>query len=118
MLTVTFHRDARDRISAITARGHVGYAIETDDIVCAAASAILQAARLGLERYAGIALDATQKPFRLEWPEARRDDEALRAIVATAELSIEQLACQYPEHIRLSRKHDRARERNTARSNG
>lgn len=118
MLNVTFRRDAHDRVSAITARGHVGYAIETDDVVCAAASAILQAARLGLERYAGVALDASQKPFRLEWPEATRDDEALRAIVATAELSIEQLARQYPQHIRLSRKHDRPRERNTARSNG
>jgi uncharacterized protein YsxB (DUF464 family) len=117
VLTVTFHRDARDRISAITARGHVRYAVETDDVVCAAASAILQAAQLGLERYAGITLEATQKPFRLEWPKARRDDEALRAIVATAELSIEQLARQYPEHIRLSHKRA-ADERNTARSNG
>jgi uncharacterized protein YsxB (DUF464 family) len=117
VLTVTFHRDARGRVSAITARGHVGYAVETDDVVCAAASAILQATWLGLERHAGIALNATQKPFRLAWPEARRDDEALRAIVATAELSIEQLAGQYPEHIRLSRKRE-ADERNTARSNG
>jgi uncharacterized protein YsxB (DUF464 family) len=117
VLTVTFHRDARDRIAAITARGHVRYAVETDDVVCAAASAILQAAWLGLERYAGITLDATQTPFRLEWPEGRRDDEALRAIVATAELSIEQLARQYPELIRLSRKRE-ASERNTARSNG
>lgn len=105
-------------MSAITARGHVGYAIETDDVVCAAASAILQAAWLGLERHAGIALRATQKPFRLEWPAARRDDDALRAIVATAELSIEQLARQYPEHIRLSRKRDAADKRNTPRSNG
>jgi uncharacterized protein YsxB (DUF464 family) len=117
VLTVTFHRDARDRISAITARGHVQYAVETDDVVCAAASAILQAARLGLEQYAGVALDATQRPFRLEWPKAKRNDEALRAIVATAELSIEQLARQYPEHIRLSHKRE-ADERNTARSNG
>jgi uncharacterized protein YsxB (DUF464 family) len=117
VLTVTFHRDGRDRVCAISARGHVRYAVETDDVVCAAASAILQAARLGLERYAGIALDATQKPFRLAWPEARRDDEALRAIVATAELSIEQLARQYPEHIRFSHKREAA-ERNTARSNG
>jgi uncharacterized protein YsxB (DUF464 family) len=117
VLSVTFYRDPRGRISAIAARGHVRYTVETDDVVCAAASAILQAARLGLERYAGITLDATQKPFRLEWSKTRRDDEAVRAIVATAELSIEQLARQYPEHIRLSRKRA-ADERNTARSNG
>jgi uncharacterized protein YsxB (DUF464 family) len=84
----------------------VEYAIETDDVICAAASAILQAVRLGLEHYAGVAIDAKRRPFRLRWPKARRDDEAVRAIVATAELSVEQLARQYPEYLTILRKRE------------
>lgn len=118
MLIVTFYRDSRNRPSSISARGHVEYAIETDDMICAAASAILQAVRLGLERYVNIAVDAKQKPFRLSWPDAMRDNEAVRAIIATAELSIEQLARQYPEHISVSRKLQSARGRNLISSDG
>lgn len=118
MLIVTFYRDGRNRPSSISARGHVEYAIETDDMICAAASAILAAVRLGLERYVHLNLDARQKPFRISWPEAARDNEAVRAIVATAELSVEQLARQYPEHISVSRKRQSGRRRNLIPANG
>jgi uncharacterized protein YsxB (DUF464 family) len=78
-------------------------------MVCAAVSAILQALRLGLETYAGIPVDAAQEPgdFHVRWPESARDEPALRAIVTTAELSIERIASQYPEYVRLTREHDR-----------
>ena len=70
----------------------------TRRFVCAAVSAILQAARLGLEEYAGIALEARQRTgdFSIRWPERDRDDDACTAIVATAELAVAQIARQYP----------------------
>ena len=109
MVEVTFYRDSQDRLSSVFARGHADFGEYGQDIVCAAVSAILQALRLGLETYAGIPLDANQEPgeLHLRWPENARDDAALRAIVTTAELSIERIAEQYPEQVRLTRDHDR-----------
>jgi len=101
MVEVVFHRDSRNRLSSIFARGHAEFADESDDVVCAAVSAILQAARLGLEEHAGIALEAHQRSgdFSIRWPTQHRDDPAVRAIVATAELAIAQIARQYPAHV-------------------
>jgi uncharacterized protein YsxB (DUF464 family) len=106
VLEVVFYRDGRNRLSSIFARGHAEFAVDADDVVCAAVSAVLQAARLGLEEYASVELEARQSSgdFRICWPRERRDDESVRAIAATAELAVAQIARQYPEHVRLSRK--------------
>ena len=109
MIEVTFYRDGEDRLSAVFARGHAEFAIQAEDVVCAAVSAILQALRLGLETYAGISLDAFQEAgeFSVRWPESARDDAALRAIATTAQLSVERIAAQYPEYVRVTRELDR-----------
>ncbi len=106
---MTFFRDARKRVTAIAARGHADAAAHGKDLVCAAASAILQAARLGLEEHAHVPLDATVLPgeLRLRWPQGARGDAAVRAIVATAELSIAHLARAYPRHVRVRRRSDK-----------
>ena len=105
MLEVTFYRDAADRPAGFSARGHVELAEPGEDVVCAAVSGILQAARLGLERYADAVATARQSSgeMDLELREDRRTAESVAAIVATAELAIEQIAGQYPEHVRLKR---------------
>ncbi len=104
MLTVTFNRDSRQRLSSIFASGHANAGEYGEDIVCAAVSAILQAARLGLEAYAKIDAGALQSSgeLRMTIPEASRDDAAVKAIVATAELSVEQIARQYPGHVAVT----------------
>ena len=109
MVEVVFHRDSRNRLSSIFARGHAEFA-DADDLVCAAVSAILQTARLGLEEYAGVKLAAHQRSgeFSLVWPVEARDDERVRTIVATAELAVAQIAKQYPGHVAC----------NTERENG
>jgi hypothetical protein len=108
MVTVTFRRDSRNRLSSVFAEGHAGWADAGDDIVCAAASAILQAAWLGLGEHAGIAVDGERTPGRLalRWPADSRDRDDVRAIVATAELSIDRIADQYPEHVRVRREQE------------
>ena len=105
MVTVTFRRDSRNRLSSVFADGHAGWADAGDDIVCAAASAILQAALLGLTAVAKIDVSAERTPGRLSmsWPEAARANVEVHAIVATAELSIESIAHDFPEHVRIER---------------
>jgi hypothetical protein len=103
VLVVTFTKDSRNRLSSVFAQGHALAGDYGEDVVCAAVSAIVQAARLGLEAYANLALEVSQESgdFRMRWPEANRDDEAVRAIVTTAELSIGQIARQFPDHVRM-----------------
>jgi uncharacterized protein YsxB (DUF464 family) len=105
VVTVTFRRDSHDRLSSVFAEGHAGWADRGDDVVCAAASAILQAAWLGLAEHARVDVTGERTGGRLamRWPETAREREDVRAIVATAELAIAQIARQFPEHVRALR---------------
>ena len=105
MLEVTFYRDERDRFAGVSAHGHVDFAEHGQDIVCAAVSGILQAARLGLEHYAGGNLTAFQQEgeFDVMLDDGRRDVESIQAIVMTAELAVTQVARRFPEHVSVAR---------------
>jgi uncharacterized protein YsxB (DUF464 family) len=105
VLEVTFYRDDHDRFAGLSAHGHADFAEYGQDIVCAAVSAILQAARLGLEHFGGGALAASQEPgaFAVIVDESRRDVESVQAIVVTAELAVTQVGRRFPEHVSLRR---------------
>ena len=102
MLTVTFRRDSHNRLSSVFAEGHAGWADAGEDLVCAAVSAILQAAWGGLTDHAHVEVEGERTGGRLamRWPEAARDRADVTAIVATAELAVVQIAGQYPKHVR------------------
>lgn len=104
MLDVVFRRDSHNRLSSVFASGHVEIAQTSSDeysLVCAAVSAILQAARLGLEAHAKVPLDVTQRSGELSmrWPQRAREDERVAAILETAQLAVAQIASQYPQHV-------------------
>jgi uncharacterized protein YsxB (DUF464 family) len=105
VLEVRFRRDSRQRLSSVLAAGHAEAGIAGDDVVCAAASAILQSAELGLSAYASLAGIATRAEGRMAIaiPEAAREREDVKAIVGTAELAIAQLARQFPVNVRIVR---------------
>jgi uncharacterized protein YsxB (DUF464 family) len=105
VLEVTFYRDERNRFARISAYGHVDFAEHGQDIVCAAVSGILQAARLGLEHYAGGDLTAFQQQgeFDAMLDDSGRDLESVQAIVMTAELAVTQVAHRFPEHVNVAR---------------
>jgi uncharacterized protein YsxB (DUF464 family) len=105
VLEIRFRRDSRQRLSSVFAEGHAEAGIAGDDVVCAAASAILQAAELGLTAYASLTGVATRAEGRMAFaiPEAARDREDVKAIVGTAELAIAQLAWQFPVNVRIVR---------------
>jgi uncharacterized protein len=115
VLEVTFYRDARDRVSEFSAHGHAEFDIHGKDIVCAAVSAILQAARVGLTEYARAGVAAQQAPGWLDIhvQDDDRDAESVRSILATAELAIEQISQRYPKHVRLRRVTEIADRRRT-----
>jgi uncharacterized protein YsxB (DUF464 family) len=105
VVEVHIREDGRSRLSSFFASGHAGWADDGRDVVCAAVSAILQSAWLGLTEVAHVAIEGTRDKGRLElsWPEELRDDASVHAIVATAALSIERIAAQYPDHVRTIR---------------
>lgn len=105
MLDVTFYCDEHGRYRGFSANGHADFDEHGQDVVCAAVSAILQAARLGLERYARITASATQAAGQLEltWSGPDSERESVLAIVTTADLALEEIARLYPAHVRLSR---------------
>lgn len=104
MVEVVFRKDSHNRLSSVFAGGHVEIPQTSSDeysLVCAAVSAILQAARLGLEAHVKVPLDVSQEKGELamRWPPSSRDDERVSAIVETARLAVEQIAAQYPQHV-------------------
>jgi uncharacterized protein YsxB (DUF464 family) len=105
VLQVHFRRDSRERLSSVFAAGHAEAGIAGDDVVCAAASAILQAAELGLSAYASLDNTTSRGDGRMSIviPEVAREREDVRAIVATAELAIAHLAWQFPVNVRVVR---------------
>ncbi len=105
MLEVTFYEDGRGRLSSFSASGHVEIPETSSDeysLVCAAVSAILQAARAGLEQHVKVPIAVTMErgEMHVSWPEASKLDPSVQAIVSTARLAVEQIAHQYPAHVR------------------
>jgi uncharacterized protein YsxB (DUF464 family) len=111
VLEVSFRRDSRQRLSSVFAQGHAEAGIAGDDVVCAAASAILQAAELGLSAYASLSNVAArgEGQMSLAIPESARQREDVKAIVGTAELAIAQLARQFPVNVRIVREAEDSR---------
>src|SRR4030081_2461058 len=97
MLEVRLRRDSRNRLSSVFSNGHAEQGEPGEDIACAAVSALLQAAWAGLTDVARVKVSGHRRSGDLEmrWPEDVRDREDVNAIVATAELAIEQIAKQY-----------------------
>jgi uncharacterized protein YsxB (DUF464 family) len=111
MVEVTFYRDGRERLARFFASGHVEIPQSSSDeysLVCAAVSAVLQAARAGLEEHVKIDTGAQMHPGHLEVtiPQSDRDDRAVAAILATAAIAIGQIAKQYPQHVRVTHRRE------------
>ncbi|HEY0798046.1 MAG TPA: ribosomal-processing cysteine protease Prp [Candidatus Baltobacteraceae bacterium] len=110
MVEVRIREDSRKRLSSFFASGHAGWAELGEDVVCAAVSALLQSAWLGLAEYAGVAVDGSRRSsghLELHWPAAVRDRDDVRAIVTTTALSLERIALDFPDHLRVHREAER-----------
>lgn len=105
MLEVRFRRDSRNRLSSIFCSGHAEQGPHGQDIACAAVSALLQAAWVGLTDVAHVEVTGTRRSGKLamSWAEDVRDRADVNAIVATAELAIQAIAGDYRGAIRYVR---------------
>lgn len=105
MLEVRFREDSRRRLSSVFSSGHAEQGAPGEDIACAAVSALLQAAWVGLTDVAHVRVEGHRRSgdFLMRWPQETREREDVRAIVATAELAVAQIAKQYRGAIRYCR---------------
>ncbi len=76
--------------------GHANHAAHGDDVVCAAVSAVLQAAWAGLTDVAHVRVEGHRREgdFLMRWAPADRARADVHAIVATAELAVKAIASQ------------------------
>jgi uncharacterized protein YsxB (DUF464 family) len=105
VVEVTISEDSRGRLSSFSAQGHAGWAQNGSDVVCAAVSALLQAAWLGLTDVVGVEVNGERSSgsLTLSWPKSARERADVNAIVSTAAVSIEHIAAQFPAHVRAKR---------------
>ena len=108
MTTIKIEKNQANEITGFTASGHTNYGVEGEDIVCAAASSIIQTAALGIlmvaETEAKINRDDKKAYFALKLPDEmtptqRRD---CNIILKTMMIGLDDLATNYSDFIELS----------------
>lgn len=108
MVRVQVVRGGDGAVIAFSATGHAGYAEHGYDIVCAAVSALSQAAVLGLTQYVGLepAVEIDDETgflsCRLEpLPAGDKRQVQAQAILETMVTGLVETARAYPDHIQV-----------------
>jgi len=106
MTKIVFQKQGEDFVR-IECEGHTGYAEHGEDIVCAALSALVQGAALGVLRVAGVKadyrIDEENGSLRLVIPKGIDDDAKhdCNVILKTLYESVKDLAKGYSEFIKV-----------------
>ena len=106
MTRIVFHKRGEDFVR-IESVGHTGYADRGEDILCAAISALLQGAALGVRDVAGVKadyrVDEEKGRLFLELPRDLGDGERhdCNVILETLLVSVSDLAKGYSEYIEV-----------------
>ena len=106
MTKIVFHKQGEDFVR-IESDGHTGYAESGEDIVCAAISALLQGAALGVREVAGVKakyrVNEEKGSLFLELPSdlgaSERHD--CNVILKTLLMSVSDIAKGYSEYIEV-----------------
>ena len=104
MTKIVFFKKGEDFVR-IESQGHAGYAEAGNDIVCAAVSALLQGAALGVLKVAGVKAryqtNEKKGSLSLALPEEMKEDERrdCRVILRTLFESVSDLQSGYSEFI-------------------
>jgi uncharacterized protein YsxB (DUF464 family) len=105
MVSVTVYRQPGGLARGIRVEGHAGAGPYGEDIVCAAASALVQTAAAALEEIAGLAGAAAKGEglYEIRVPQGRlREGEAASVILETACIGYRLIAGSYPKHLRVT----------------
>ena len=96
------------RISEVTVKGHSGYAEEGSDIVCAAVSAVVQTALMGVLSYAEHNADYKIRDgyLHLSVPTANDETDNIRidAIMETMLLGLKDVETGYASFVKVEEK--------------
>ncbi len=100
------NRGKDDAIHGFSIKGHALYGDPGEDVVCAAVSAVSQAAVLGLEEHVGLELtvEIEEGSMWCRLPLGIGEEKSIRAqaILHTMFLAIKSIAQDYPERISIS----------------
>lgn len=106
MIKVIFRRDSRGHIEGFTVEGHAAFAPEGEDIVCAAVSALTQAAILGIEEIVGVKPSVKKADgylqCRLPGGLVAAQLHDVRLLLETMALGLSETAEAYPRHVKIS----------------
>ena len=86
------------------AQGHAGYADAGEDIVCAAVSALTQAAVIGMQEVLSlpVRIERDDRAGRLMAVVAPEHAQSVRVLLETLRLSLSSICAQYPGFVRLT----------------
>lgn len=103
MITIRLWRLADGSINGFAVNGHADYAPKGQDIICAAVSAVTQAALLGLTKHVGLNPEVKIKEGYLSCmlTPGSEANTAVQAILATMVLALYDITAQYPGRIQL-----------------
>ena len=105
MVTVRVTREADGAVSAFEVTGHAGQAPRGQDVVCAAVSALVQTAALGLDDRLGIPAVVSAGPGRFACALPRQLSEQMRLraqdILETMCIGLAAIAREHPRSVRL-----------------
>lgn len=112
MIEVLFIRNQQGEIIRFTARGHADTAKFGEDILCAAVSALIQGAVIGLENYSQPKIEKNNKRgsttsdngFIDVWVGEGKEPVAVSAIVQTLYLSLKRIEKDYKKHLMVIEK--------------
>lgn len=108
MIRVTINYDREGFVSSFTVKGHSGYDEAGKDIVCAAVSAVVQTAVLGLTDIAGIKPDYHQEHGNLSCtlPSEMTDQDRLLTdtILRTMVIGLKSIEYSYKSFISIEEK--------------
>ena len=104
MLKISFALLGDGRVVRVDASGHAESAAYGEDLVCAAASVLLQSLWLGLTHVVGITVDGgwTSGDLRMSITDADAERIDVAALMQTALRSLEALAHEHPKNVRVT----------------
>jgi hypothetical protein len=105
MLKVHIYRDSEKKINKYEAFGHCNFEEAGKDIVCAAASVLLQVSILGLNKYCGLTPEFNISSGKLSCLLPSIDDpikiREVQAVLETMVIGLKEIKNKYPGYIKL-----------------
>ncbi|OQA18858.1 MAG: hypothetical protein BWY64_01230 [bacterium ADurb.Bin363] len=108
VLEVYIYRNKKREILGYNASGHCEFEEEGKDIVCSAASILLQVAILGLDKYCGIKPEVKISKGKLGCilPSIKKKElqRKSQTILETMLIGLKEIEKQYPRHVNIKEK--------------